>query len=199
MANNCKLVVKLNNQVIEDEERLKTGELFNIYYACCCAWVRYGCPITKGEITNLSKTTEWEGIDVPGYWTAVQNIGEPAGGWFERTYQLPKHVHWAVYNLYLPKKQGTVLAIGRLNISQTFPPRKNLEWCGCYILDPAKGVFHINTRGLSKFAITVKQAILNLAVEILAPQHKASGKDLCWADITNHIRFTIKDSNPSRI
>jgi hypothetical protein len=189
MTLNSELVVSLPEQTTNGTSGI--GEKFNICYVCCCAWIQYGNPITLEDVKKLEDTEEWNNRDTDLYRSAVESLGVPEGKWVEQSFQLPASKLKGIYNLYLPGKLGVALAVQRVKISPTFPPRKNLERCECYIFDPNKGIYRINMRGADKFNETARQEVVSLATEALAPHNRALCKDICWADITRHVYFTI--------
>ena len=190
------MTLKLANEFNDDQ--LKDGGAFNTGYVCCCAWVQYGCPITLEGVKKLENTKVWNERDTDLYMDAVESIGIPKANWVEQLYQIPLDKLGGVYNLYLPNTPGIAFAVQRIRILPIFPPRKNLERCECYILDPLNGLFRIRTYGLSRLDEMIKQTIINLAANVLAPQDKSLCKDLCWADITKHANFTIEANSRGR-
>jgi hypothetical protein len=192
MIGRYELVVKAVYQITNDQ--LESGEAFNGCFSRCCTWMQYGYPITVEGINKLQKTNEWDGSDTPGYWTAVQNLGDPGGMLVEQSFLPPIKNRFGIYTLFLAGKQGIALAIGRTKVNPTFPPRKNLEFCECYIFNPIKGIFHTCVRGINKFNEITKQEIINQSAEILSPKNKTKCNNLCFADITKHAIFIIKEN-----
>ena len=192
MLNKCETIVRLDKQV--DDEQLEVGEVFNVCYACCCAWIQYGCSKTPDEMKKLERTREWNDEDTDLYWDAVQKIGDPAGMWFEPSFKLiaGNQAQVKVYSLYLSGHQGIALAIYQSKVLQAFPPRKSAERYWCYIFDSNYGIVHIAMTGQDNFVAKTRQVITELVSKVIVVQKSDELSKLGYSDITAHANISIK-------